>query len=108
MKGNIMNGEGTSSPKIIIKAATIFCVLVTPAIVWSGFVKNTVVRDYMEGNSRTRRKALWGFPDPHTSSSILYNFHPLHGHLVQAGAVMCNFKSSGFPCTLFTKIKWFF
>ena len=60
-----MIGEDASSPEIIIEAANIFCMLVIPAIVLSGFIKN-IAGDYVrEGNSRPRGKLCGVFPTTH-------------------------------------------
>lgn len=56
--------------------------LVIPAIVLSGFRKNTIGDYVKKGNSRPRGK-LWGvFPTHALPHLFLHNFHPSHGHLV--------------------------
>lgn len=79
--------EDTSSPKIIIKVADIFWVLVIPIIVLSGFIKNTVGDYVWEGNSRPRGKLCGVFPTYTLPPLFLYNFHSFHRHSVQGCCV---------------------
>lgn len=95
-----MNGKDTSSPKIIIKVANIFRVLVIPAIVLSSFIKNTVEDCGQEGTSKPRGKLCGVFPTHTLPPLFLYDFHPFRGHLVQG----CWDLQPWVPHPLFTDI----